>query len=349
MASLSYSSTRRRLALGLFTLTLSLPSFVGGTPAHAQDAVDHETLPRLLNERGFVPPEGFKALVVRVDRADDGTLTEHAFDWEGTSRDRDDWWPASSVKLYAAVAALERLHALGFPMETWVTFHYREGDVTRRMDDILRHALELSSNSSFDELVELVGFDELNTEFFVPDNGFEDTVFLRAYSGRHRDPSTHNGLNRVSPAITLRRGSHVRELPARRGHGTYACPDQGNCTTPRELAEVMRRIMLHELLPESERYDITATELVVLRDALARARNHDIADVFQASFGEIPVRIFHKPGFAMRWVSDVLFLHRTDTNERYVVVIAAQPDRRALDDAARLIGTLLASGALSGR
>jgi hypothetical protein len=345
-AILPYSPMRTRLALALL-----VPSFVLGvtTSASAQDSVDHETLATLLGERGFVAPEGFKALVVRIDQSADGTLTQRYFDWQGTSRDRDDWWPASSVKIFAAVAALERLHALGFPIHTWLTYHYDEGEVTRRMDHIIRHALELSSNSAFDQLVELVGFDEINTEFFVPDNGFVDTVFLRAYGGRNRDPATSNGLNRNSPRITLRRGSREREVPPRNGRGNYACPDQGNCTTMIELAEVMRRIMLHEMLPENERYALRSTDLEVIRDSLARARNHDIADIFQQAFGEIPVRVFHKPGYAVHWVSDVLFLHRTDTNERYIVVIAAQPDRRALDDAARLIGTLLASGALSGR
>ncbi len=322
---------------------------LAGAASAQAPAVDHDRLPALLEADGFVPPDGFKALVVRIDRADDGTLGQAAFDWRGTSADREGWWPASTVKIYAVVAALERLHRLGFALPTWLTFHYEEGDVSQRMDQIVRHAIEHSSNAAFDRLVELVGFDEINTEFFVPRNGFDQTVFLRAYNGRIRDETTGNGLNRHSPRITLRRGQREMEVPARDGHGDYDCPDQGNCTTLRELAEVMRRIMLHEELGEGVRYELAAADLHTIRDAMAIAQNHEIADRLAEAFGETPVRVYHKPGFALQWVSDVAFVHRTDTNERWVVAMAAQPDRRALDDAATRIGALLARGAFRER
>ncbi len=329
-------------AAALALASIALPRSAG---AQARN-VDQARLAALLTERGFTPPTDFKALVVRIDAGDDGALSETYFDYEGTADDRDDWWPASSVKIYAAVAAYERIHALGFRGDAWLTYEYDEGLVTLRFDQIVRHALEFSDNASFDRLVELVGFDSINTEFFVPENGFADTVFLRAYSGRHIDPETQNGLNRISPRIFIQRGDRHYVLPPRVGAGHYLCPDQGNCTTLLELAEVMSRIMLHDELPEGMRYDLAPEDLAVMRDALAHAQNREIAEIVERAFGDVPVRVYHKPGFANEWVSDVLFVERTDTGERWVVAMAARPGRRALDTAAETIGAILASGAL---
>ncbi len=333
-------------------IALSLVLLCSARAAAQAPAVDSETLPRLLAERGFTPPEGFKALVVRLARSEHGAFETRYFDWNGTADDREDWWPASSIKIFAAVAALERISELGFPLRTWVTYHY-EGDgepdpVVRRFDQIVRLAIAQSNNPAFDMLVELVGFDDINSRFFVPRNGFRSTVFLRGYSNRDRDPETRVNSARPSPAITLRYGRREREIPARVGEGSYDCPDEGNCTTLLDLAEAMRRIMLHEHLPERERYRLDEDALALLREAMAVARNRRLADIFDETFGEIPVQTWHKPGYALRWISDTIFIHRTDTDERWIVAMAARPDRRTLDDAAGHIASLLRAGALSG-
>ena len=312
--------------------------------------VESERLATLLEARGFQPPEGFKALVVRLEPVGGGAFTPRYHDWRGTSDDRTDWWPASSIKIFAAVAAIERMAELGFPMRTHLTYHYvKDGEpdeVTARFDQVVHRAIAQSSNPDFDMLTELVGFDEINRDFFVRANGFRDTVFLRGYSNRDRDPETGINSARPSPRITLRYGRRERVLPARMGEGTYECPDEGNCTTLQDLAEVMRRIMLHETLPPRERYRISDDALEVLRGAMAIARNRRLADVFVESFGEVPVQVWHKPGFAMRWMSDTLFIHRTDTGERWIVAMAGRFGRRSLDDAAAHIAALLRSGAL---
>jgi len=331
-----------RLAPLIILAALSLPA---ATSAQSRTA-DQERLAALFTEREFSPSAGFRALVVRIDEGDDGALTQQFYDYAGTADDRDGWWPASSVKIYAAVAALEQLHEMGFPITAWLTFEYEDGPVTLRMDQLIRQALELSSNAAFDRLVEFVGSDRINTEFFVPENGFEDTVFLRAYAGRHTDEESGAGTNRFSPRIVVRRGPRQRVIPAREGRGDYSCPNHGNCTTLFELAEVMRRIMLHDELPEALRYDLDAHDLRVLRGALAVARNRELAELVREGFGETPVEIFHKPGFAYRQVTDVIYVHRTDTNERYVIAMSSRPGRRALDSAARTIGAILAAGEL---
>lgn len=340
MRSLPAAARIRRLSDRL-ALVLILALALGVSSAHAQ--VDETTLPRLMREQGFTPPPGFKALVLRIERNGDEPPTTTAYDWEGTSDDRADWWPGSTIKLYAAVAALERLHALGYPIHTWLTYHYGEDPVTMRMDHIVRQAIERSSNDAFDLLFSFYGYEEMHRDFLTAENGFANTVLMRAYAPRFRDPVTERASSRFSPAISLRRGRQTSEIAERMGTTPFPnCPEEGNCTTLRELAEVMRRIMLHEELDPSERYDLQPADLVVLRAALDVAHNYAIAETFEQSCNGFEV--WHKPGFGLRWVSDVLYIRHRGTQRRWIVAMAAQPDRRALDSASQTLGGILCRG-----
>lgn len=326
----------------------------GGASARAEDLppTDPFVLPALLDGAGFAPPEDFKALVLLPDADGEGP----AFDWCGTSDDRGDWWPASSVKIFAAIAALERSRGLGFPPEVWVRYHYdREpgapedaSSVAYRLSGMVHRAIAPSSNADFDRLVELVGLDAMHRGFFTEENGLEDTAFRRAYTGRLRDPETDLGIFGASPPLSLYLGRRRRELPARPATVTPDCPDLGNCTTLADLAEAMRRVMFHGRLPPEERFDLGPPELEVLRGALSgeRPRGNGLPAAVQRGVGEdVSLRFFHKPGYALRWISEVLLVEWEDTGRRAIIAAAARPHRRALDDALEAIGRLLARDA----
>ena len=330
------------------------------SPAAAQPAgVDETRLAELLEERGLTPPDTLKALVGRIHLTPNGETSTTWYDYRGTSDDRDDWWPASSIKLYAAIAALERARAMGFTPAVRVTYHYDESapfggaePFTARLRDIVRLAIVQSNNHAFNRLVELVGHDRINRQFFTEDNGLGSTVFLRAYNTDVRDPETGHGTNRHSPRITLVEGRRSRELPERTGTGTYECPNLGNCTTLRDLAESIRRVMMHDHLPEEQRFDLGEEEIALLRDVLAAERREHgqlLVEAIQSGFGDdAEVTVYHKPGYAYRWTSDVMFVHRADTQECWVVALAAHPGRRVLDETLQHIGALLAAGELNG-
>ena len=326
--------------------------------------VDEARLPGLFEELGHESPDTLRALVGVIDvGAQDGQEGQEAqrapraewYDWRGTSQSRDDWWPASSIKLYAAVAALERSREMGFLPAAMLTYHYEseeEDEYRGRLTQVVRHAIVASNNLAFDRLVEFVGMDYLNRRFFSERNGLENTVFLRAYGGRNRNPENGHAVNRHSPPITIERGRRVREIPARDGRGQYECPDQGNCTTLRELAGAMYRVMLHEHLPDEARFALGERELALLRSTLeAPRREHGelLVQAVRRGFGDdVPIRVFHKPGYAYRWTSDVMFVHRTDTDERFIIVVAAHPGRRVVDETLTRIAALLAAGSLPG-
>jgi len=297
--------------------------------------LDSQTLPRLLKEAGWNPPDTFKALIVRIEPYGKGGFAYFPYDYAGTSKDRENWWPASCVKLYAAVAALQRTRALGFSPEAELTFHYEDGPVTRKILKLVRMAIIPSNNVAFDQLVEFVGFDRLNRHFLTQRNGLGRTVMLRAYTFRDKYPDTGRGCNRHSSRITITEGKKRGTIPRRTGRGEYDCPDQGNCTTLMELSEALRRVMMHEHLPEEERYKLGRRELRVLRNALSKRKKREggVVKGLMDAFSDRQLKIYHKGGYSYEWFSDNVFLHFTDTDERWMLAMANHPGREALDEA----------------
>jgi hypothetical protein len=255
------------------------------------------------------------------------------------------------VKLYAAVAAMEQLRAMGFdPTKTEVTYQYEEAPETSRFEDILRRAVTLSKNPDFDKLVEIVGSGPLNRKFLSPKHGINHTVMLRCYSGRTLNPITGKCTNRTSPEIILRDKKKEKTLLVRTFTETegLACENEGNCTTLADLTEVMRRVMMHESLPKEERFRLGDKELSLLRDAMDSKGVHSgVADGIRAVFVNRPIKIFHKAGYADGWFSDNVFLKIEDTKERWIIGMANRPGRDALDNASRIVAALIADHTLS--
>ena len=216
------------------------------------------------------------ASVCVVTTQPEGTLS---FSWQdyADSGNATDFWPASAIKLYAVVAALELLTERGFPLETSVGFEHREPDgrwvldAARAVPEMLHAIFHESSNVDYTLLLRMVGIDRINTMFLTPERGFPHSALMRGYVlGRPY------GYVREEPQrITLRAAEsgkttvleHVwsgRSYSAERG-GTVIDARTGNVTSPRELAECLRRVLFQEHLPEAERYHLTAAQLAFLQ------------------------------------------------------------------------------------
>ena len=309
-------------------------------------------LPNLLESRGYRPGPHFKGLIISIVPSETAKGYEYyPYDFRKTSIERDTWWPASTVKLFAAIAALEKARRMGFTPRAELTFYYEDGAQTNTLKNLIEHALTFSHNIHFNRLVEFVGFETLNREFLTRRNGFPNTVMLRSYSGRWRNEETGHGSNRHSPRILIREGEDKTEIiEERHGTGSYSCRDQGNCTSLRELSEAMRRVMMHRHLPKSERYFLSRKALALLKKAMSQDRPKGHGGVvagLKKGFGQRPVEIFHKGGFAYDWYSDNIFIRATDTGELWQVALANYPGRGALDEAAFHVGALLAEGTLA--
>lgn len=192
------------------------------------------------------------------------------------------FWPASSIKVLAAVGALEFVGQQGFTGAATVAFGKGSPRTIRSIYDA---AIRISDNASYDALVEIAGVDYLNKEFLTPARGFPTTVIQRSY--------TVGGNLRVTPAMTLTEGSKRVVIPARNGKVDTDCA-QGQCSNLFEMSESVRRLVLNNEIPTSERFRIASTDLIGLNDALLGAEGW-----FEPAVARVlgnGAKIYGKPG-----------------------------------------------------
>lgn len=276
------------------------------------------------------PPPDLRVLVVELG-PDGRTLSRHSI---GDPADLD-WWPASTIKIYAAIAALEQIEARGFDHRATVSFdRANRKPYTRQLGWLVQQAITQSSNLAYDRLVQFVGHDTLHADLFGPDRGLAETALQVPYS--------QNVLTLLeSPAVTIRRGKRTQRIERRIGQGTSRCP-MATCTSLNSLADAMRRLMLHEQLPEAERFRLSAASLKVLRGALRKRgpRGQEVVEAFDRAFRGRGPRLYHKPGYYPRWRSDVAFVEVG--SRRWAIALANEGGRKALNDPAKRLARWLA-------
>jgi hypothetical protein len=294
-------------------------------------AADISPVDANLDERlDAIAPEIRKWASVCVVTRDAGNTP--VFTWHGYRETADalDFWPASTIKLYAVVAALELLNAQQFPLETALIFEHRANDGrwvldgARTMPAMMTEFFRRSSNVEYTLLLRFVGIDRMNTEFLIPEKGFPHAALMRGYVlGRPY------GYVREEPQrITLRSADgrtaqieHTwsgRSFSEERG-ATVFDARTGNVTSARELAECLRRILFHEELPERERYRLTPDQLAFLRSGGA---------------GLTGLENKGSPSDPMAWTNALetvfpkaRFFHKTGVISNFALEVAAVDDR----------------------
>ena len=169
---------------------------------------DTTTLPELMETRRFKPPEKFKALVVEIELDSEGerrfVSRERWFDYDGTSDDRD-WNPASTVKLFAAIAALKKLEELKVSPQAQLEI---EGIKTPRYKKSVHNMVDLavvpSDNLAFNRLALLAGYDFLNGKVVQDLLRLRNTTVHWAYGSRSWKKLGGSKTLRSSPAVTLK-------------------------------------------------------------------------------------------------------------------------------------------------
>lgn len=182
--------------------------------------------------------------------------------------DATDFWPASTIKLYPAIAALEKLHALQLPVETTLTFERRDGtgpwilDCARSMPEMLSEVWRRSSNEDYTLLLRFTGIDAINSTFLTPERGFTRSALMRGYWIAR--PYTYKKDERQRITLRAQDGrmdfaEHQwsgRSYSAERG-ATVIDSATGNMASTRDLAHCLRRLVFHDLIPESERFKLS--------------------------------------------------------------------------------------------
>lgn len=270
-----------------------------------------------------------------------GEFSEPAFEWfhYRDSAEAVDFWPASTIKIYTVVAALEYINELGVPTDCALVFERKNDDrwildSARTMREMISEVFRRSSNEDYTLLLRFVGIDRINTKFLIPERGFPHSALMRDYI-THRPPLY---VNEEPQRITL----YARETePVRVEHcwsgvsyakqrgATVLSSTTGNCTSTRELAECLRRIMFHRVLPPSQRYRLTDEQVRFITeggDGLTGLNNKEASpyawkDSVDTVFPD--ARFFHKGGLISTYSLDVAYIDDEKSDTRFIVALAA--------------------------
>ena len=322
--------------------------------------IDHRKLKAEMKKMGFKAPKDFRALVVKTVLTKDrkGILRHELYDYGGKAAKRGGWNPASTVKLYSGVSAIERIRDLGFSPRAKVTFHYKGGDKTFTVEDLFEEAVHISKNIPHNRLVQLAGFDNFNGKRgTLKRAGLEHSYVMRAYEASNWEAEGHSRRLNSSPAITIREGKKKKKLKARKSRKKYKCSSAA-CTSLSDLAKMMCSIMLHEQLPRSNRLrlgkgDRQSKHLLFLRRKLNRRRmrkKDPVWDVLERHFiprGERDspkkggYQLFRKAGFSQDWLSENMYIYTPKGRLRWVVSMAGYPGRTSLTEAADIIARII--------
>ncbi len=213
----------------------------------------------VLATQGYSLPAGVSVYAAEVISSGDDGLRRFEY-WAGDGAyGNDAFWPASSLKLLVALGALDFVQSLGFTGAAVIT----SGDGwTRTVRDLAEAAVKDSSNEAYDMLVQVAGFDRLNTSFLSSGKGFPATVIQRSYSGIDI---------RSSPAMTITEGGRTRTVAARTSRVEYDCPGEGNCSSLFEMAHSVERVVLDADLSPGERLDLDPQDVRALTGNLQAA------------------------------------------------------------------------------
>ncbi len=266
------------------------------------------SLDATLAAAGYRLPPGAGVYAAKVTKEAGGLAYE---DYQaGVGALGSNFWPASSIKVLAAIAALEYVGQQGFTGSATVAFG---NGAPRTIRSIYDDAIRISDNAAYDLLVEVAGLDYLNGTFLTPARGFPVTVIQRSY--------TIGGNLRVNPAITLTEGGRKVVIPARTGRVDASCP-QGQCSNLFEMSESVRRLVLHNEIPVAEQFKLAPADVAGLNSALLGAEGW-----FEPAVARVlgsGARIYGKPGQVPgRDCLDVVLIER---NNQRILLSATVPE-----------------------
>ncbi len=282
-----------------------------------------------------------RATVIIADKQADGSLkfrTTHYKDDAAAS----DFWPASTIKLYAALAALEQVHELGFKLDVSVTFEHKDDkgawilDSARTVREMLSEVFIRSSNEDYTLLLRMTGRDAINSKFLTPERGFKKSALMRGYVTARPWvylPAEPQRITLRAPDGTTKTVEHTwggRSWSEERG-ATIFDAKTGNVTTTEDMANCLRRVIFHEQVPEAERFRISQEMVDFLRygggglTGLETKGKEGGAFAWQKSGEEIypKARFFHKGGWITNYGLDLACLDDRAQSGRAVILAAA--------------------------
>ncbi len=267
----------------------TLPDWDWARKVHA--VAERASLGAAFDAAGYTPPPGtlvFAGTV--VPGLGQPAFVFHSMQEQGFIGSWGNFWPASTIKLLAAVGALHKLSEVSCDSGASISFSDDDGTYNGTVTNLIDLAIRISDNVAYNRLMLIGGFEEINGSLLDAAFGMPTMVLQRRYTR----PFPESNL-RTSPPMQYTQGTVSGTLPERLGTSTFPeCPNEANCITLAELVEGLRRVVLHEEIPTSERFTLSPADLQVLHTALLAASTK-----FQPGIGNAlpgPLRIYNKTG-----------------------------------------------------
>lgn len=157
------------------------------------------------------------------------------------------FWPASTIKIWAALGSLMTLKRMGVSGEARLLLFDPLGVFSGQLHDLMKEI----TNENYDRLLRVAGLKSLNSFSKSEKFGMDSLVVQRGYAG---------GSVRYSPTLRFQQAGRSGKIRARRWRRRHPkC--RSNCTSLFAIQEIVRRIGLHSQLPKKERFPIFTSDV----------------------------------------------------------------------------------------
>ncbi|MEM7386604.1 MAG: serine hydrolase, partial [Verrucomicrobiota bacterium] len=268
-------------------------------------------LPQGLGELAGKAEHEVQILYTAIDRKNDGTPVFTTHSWQ--LDDRFYFYPASTVKFPAALAALEKKNALARTnpeldgnsvmltdqSETWQTAVTEDPSATNGLPSLnhyIRKIFLVSDNDAFNRLFEFVGYEEMNGS--LRSKGMTGCSIIHRlalkrekHHGRYANPIRFLRGNEVLCQLPARVGSSSEEHGqiVRRGVGYFSggqlIPDpmdfsQSNFYPLTAQQECLKRLVFPAAYGPTERFELTPEDRQLVLDAMGRFPGESTSPVY---------------------------------------------------------------------
>lgn len=231
-------------------------------------ATDTDMLENAFRRQNYDPGPDAYALIANIESDHNGqtayqfySYRDSAFIFSLTPDGQENFWPASTVKLTAAVMALLRAESLGIHADDPMTFTDLGDEHHTTLRKLVNDAIIPSDNQAYNALMLFTGLDRANDTYIRDMFRFPTMVLQRRY---YRKTPADN--LRHSPIFIFEHADKIITVPEEvSSHYFEHVPREANATTLVELAEMIRRVMTRQWLPLNEAH------FQILQNALLKA------------------------------------------------------------------------------
>lgn len=280
----------------------------------------------------------------QIDRRNDSVLFT---DYDFLVNENNYFYPASTVKFPAAVAALEKLNELD-TLDRNTTFYIEGDSVNTTIAKAISEIFAVSDNEANNRLVEFLGFDDLNKRF--REKGLEPFRISHRLSTTNADEVTtkpmviylNDSTTATSESITNTVPKELKLNLIEKGNGFYAGDSLYQVAFDFSLKnyypintqhELLKRIIFPNQFSEKERFNLTDNQHGFLLEAmhtLPKNAGYDQEEYYDSygkflmygdSTAPIPdyIEVYNKVGYAYGTLTDCAYIKDTKNNLDFMV------------------------------